>query len=168
MNTAAAPHGHRNGPASRFLLATLPVALTAGLGSLATVPNIPTWYAGLAKPPLTPPNGAFGPVWSVLYVLMAYAVWRILAAPAEVPGRGRAIGWFFVQLALNALWPWSFFAARSPAAGAVNIVALVAALAMTIFAFRQADRVAAWLLAPYLGWVLYAAYLNLGVLVLNR
>src|SRR3712207_3404791 len=102
-------------PVARAALAILPVATTSALGSLATLPSIPTWYATLAKPPLTPPNGVFGSVWTLLYALMAIAVWRILSRPADVPGRNAAVIWFFVQLALNAAWSWAFFALQSPA-----------------------------------------------------
>ena len=167
MNTAATSPRHRNTPLSRFLLATVPVALTSGLGSWATIPNIPAWYEGLAKPPLIPPNWVFGPVWTLLYLLMAYAVWRVMSAPAALPGRGRAIAMFFVQLGLNALWPWAFFAARNPAAGALNIVALDLAVLATLYLFWRVDRVAALCLVPYLAWVIFATYLNLGVWRLN-
>jgi tryptophan-rich sensory protein len=145
----------------------LPVAAASALGSLATLPSIPTWYATLAKPPLTPPNGVFGPVWTLLYVLMAIAAWRILSRPADVPGRNSALIWFFIQLALNAAWSWVFFALHSPALGLVVIVGLVLAIGVTIRCFLRVDRFAAWLLAPYLAWVLFATYLNLGVWRLN-
>jgi tryptophan-rich sensory protein len=167
MNTAATSAGHRNTPVSRFLLATLPVVAVAGLGSWATLPNIPAWYEGLAKPPLIPPNWVFGPVWTMLYAAMAYAVWRVLSASPTLPGRGRAIAMFFMQLGLNALWPWAFFAGRNAAAGALTILALDAALVATIILFRRVDRVAALCLVPYLAWVLFATYLNLGVWRLN-
>ena len=167
MNTAATSLGHRNTPVSRFLLATLPVAAVAGLGSWATLPNIPTWYDRLAKPPLVPPNWVFGPVWTLLYAMMAYAVWRVLSAAPALPGRGRAVAMFFVQLGLNAIWPWAFFAGRSPAAGALNIVALDLAVLATIALFWRVDRIAALCLAPYLAWVMFATYLNLGVWRLN-
>ena len=167
MNTLAAGPGHRNGPWARLALATLPVAAVSVLGSWATLPNIPTWYAGLAKPPFTPPNWVFGPAWTILYALMALAIWRVLSAHPALPRRDRAIALFFVQLALNGLWSWSFFAARSPAAGLANIVALDLAAATTLLLFARVDRLAAWCLAPYLAWIAYATYLNLGVLALN-
>ncbi len=143
MDTLARGAGHRNSPLGRLALAILPVVVVSALGSWATLPNIPTWYQGLAKPPLTPPNGVFGPTWTVLYALMAYAVWRVLSAPPAAPGRGRAIAMFFLQLALNGLWSWSFFAAQSPAAGLVNILALDAALVVTVALFWPIDRAAA-------------------------
>ena len=167
MNTLAAGSGHRNGPWPRLALAILPVAAVSLLGSWATLPSIPTWYAGLEKPPLNPPNGVFGPVWTTLYALMAFAIWRVLSAHPAMPGRGRAVALFFVQLALNGLWSWSFFAAHSPAAGLVNILVLDALVIATILMFSRVDRLAAWCLAPYLAWIGFATYLNAGILVLN-
>lgn len=151
----------------RALIAILPVAAAGALGSLATAPNIPTWYAGLAKPGFTPPNAVFAPVWTLLYAMMAYAVWRILGGPAGEPGRRRALTAFFVQLALNAAWSWAFFGAHSPLAGLVVILALLAAIAATIRLFWPLDRIAAWLLVPYLAWVGYATALNLQIWRLN-
>jgi tryptophan-rich sensory protein len=154
-------------PFRRFLVAVLPVVTALVLGNLATLPNIPTWYAGLAKPGFTPPNWLFGPVWTLLYAMMAYAMWRILSLPATVRGRSRAITTFFVQLALNALWSWAFFGARSPAAGLIVILALIVAIIATIRTFWPLDRVAAYLLMPYLAWVCYATALNAAVWRLN-
>jgi tryptophan-rich sensory protein len=151
----------------RLAVAVLPVAAVAVLGGYATTPNIPGWYAGLAKPPGTPPNWVFGPVWAVLYAAMALAAWRLLALPQNVPGRRTALRLFFVQLALNGAWSWAFFAARNPLLGLVVINALLLALALTIRACLTCDRVAAWLLGPYFAWVLYATYLNVGILWLN-
>ena len=167
MNTLAAGSGHRNGPWPRLALAILPVAAVSLLGSWATLPSIPTWYAGLEKPPLNPPNDVFGPVWTTLYALMAFAIWRVLSAHPARPGRGRAVALFFVQLALNGLWSWSFFAAHSPAAGLVNILILDALVIATILMFSRVDPLAAWCLAPYLAWIGFATYLNAGILVLN-
>ena len=94
----AAPLRHR---ALTVALAALPVLATAAGGSLATRPNIPGWYAGLDKPPGTPPNGVFAPAWTLLYCLLAYIAWRLLRLPDGTPGRRTALVWFFVQLALN-------------------------------------------------------------------
>ncbi|MBM6593424.1 TspO/MBR family protein [Microvirga pudoricolor] len=155
-------------PLWRFLIAVLPVAAAGFLGSIATTPNIPTWYATLVKPGFTPPNWLFAPVWTLLYVMMAYAVWRILSLPADTPGRRGAVTAFFAQLALNALWSWAFFAAHSPMAGLAVILALIAALLVTIRRFWALDTVAGALLVPYLAWVSYATALNAAVWYLNR
>lgn len=154
-------------PVQRFLIAVLPVVAVSVAGSLVTTPNIPTWYAGLAKPGFTPPNWLFGPVWTTLYVMMAYAIWRILSLPKDQPGRTAAVAAFFVQLALNSLWSFAFFGARSPVAGLVVIAALIVAILATIRAFWPLDRLAAWLLVPYLAWVSYATALNGAIWHLN-
>lgn len=159
--------GHRHGPLWRMALAILPVAAVSVAGSWATLPNIAGWYAALAKPPFTPPNAVFGPAWTALYGLMAFAIWRVLSVHPAMPGRGRAIALFFVQLALNGLWSWSFFAARSPGAGLINILALDLAALGTIALFFRLDRLAGWCLVPYLAWIGFATYLNAGIWLLN-
>lgn len=146
------------------------VALCMGvsaLGGLATFPSIPTWYAGLAKPAWTPPNWVFGPVWTVLYLMMAVAAWRVWLSPLRV-ARRRALARFLVQLGLNLAWSWLFFAMRSPWLGIVDIVLLWLAVVATMLAFRPLSPLATWLMAPYLLWVTYASTLNAGILVLNR
>jgi tryptophan-rich sensory protein len=149
------------------LAAIVPVGVVGVLGSAATLPNIPSWYQGLAKPPLTPPNAIFGPTWTILYLMMAVAIWRVLSRPGDRPGRQRAVVVYFVQLALNTAWSWVFFALHSPVLGLVVILALLVAIVTTIRFFAGIDRVAAWLLAPYLAWVAFASYLNAGVWWLN-
>ena len=144
------------------------VALTwvAGwLGTFATTPNIPTWYAGLEKPWFNPPNAAFPIAWGILYTLMAVAAWLVWRR--DHPGRRAALTAFFVQLVINVLWSFAFFGAHSPLLGLVVIVLLIAAIVWTIRAFAPVSRPAAWLLAPYLAWVLFATALNLAILVLN-
>jgi tryptophan-rich sensory protein len=143
------------------------VALLAGwIGSLATAPNIPTWYAGLAKPSFNPPNAVFPVVWTILYVVMGVAAWLVWRAPAGESRRLALTAWF-VQLVLNVLWSFAFFAARSPLAGLIVIVVLLAAIVVTILAFRRLNGIAALLLAPYLAWVAFAAVLNASILSLN-
>jgi benzodiazapine receptor len=151
----------------RWLLLALWLAVVAAvalLGSSVTLPKIPTWYAALAKPFFTPPNALFGPVWTVLYVMMAVAVWRLGAASG--PTR-RAVALFAVQLVLNAIWSPVFFGLEAPRLGLVVIVALLVSLAATLAAFWRIDRLAAVMLVPYLAWVCYATALNLAIVVLN-
>lgn len=161
------PNRSRGSLLGQALAAAIPVAMTALSGAVATKPHIATWYAGLAKPAFMPPNGAFGPVWTVLYAMIGYGVWRIIKLPRSVPERRPALVWFYIQLALNAAWPWTFFAWHSPAAGAATIVPMLAAILATINLFWRADRIAGALLVPYAVWVGYATYLNLGVWRLN-
>jgi tryptophan-rich sensory protein len=151
----------------RWAAVILPVAAVALLAPVATRPNIPGWYDGLAKPPLTPPNWLFAPVWTALFLAMAYAAFRVLSRPAGTPARTWALRAFFVQLALNGLWSWTFFAGRSPGAGLLVIAALLGAVLLTTRLFWQVDRTAGWLLVPYVAWGAYATYLNFGVWRLN-
>ena len=152
-----------------LLIATLPVAAASLIGSAVTVPQIPGWYAGLAKPPFNPPNWLFAPVWTTLFALMGLAVFRVLSRPPGTIDRGRALLAYHVQLALNLAWSCVFFGLQSPAGGLVVIALLIAAIVWTIRRFAALpDRFAAWLLAPYLAWVSFAAALNLSIWWLNR
>ncbi|GGC92944.1 TspO/MBR family protein [Chelatococcus reniformis] len=164
---AHAPGGARPSPLARLAAAVLPVVAASVLGQVATYPNIESWYAGLTKASFNPPDWVFAPVWTALFALMAFAVWRILRLPADRPGRTTALAAFFVQLALNATWPWMFFAARNPPLGLANIVVQLAAILVAIALFRRLDRAAAWLLVPLAAWVAFAALLNLAVWRLN-
>lgn len=155
-------------PAISALAAIAPVLVVSLAGSWVTTPAIPTWYAGLAKPWFTPPNWLFGPAWTLLYVLMSYAFWRILTSRGHAPDRRAAVLAFLVQIFLNGLWSFAFFGWRSPGAGLVVIAALWLAIVATIFAVARLDRTAAWLLAPYLAWTSFASALNVGVYLLNR
>jgi tryptophan-rich sensory protein len=136
------------------------------LGSAATRPNISPWYEGLAKPFFTPPNLAFPIAWTLLFALLAIALWRVLVLGSGEAKR-QALVAFGVQLAFNIGWSFAFFASHSPLLGLVDIVLLVVAIVWTILRFRAIDAVAAWLLAPYLAWVLYACALNAAILFLN-
>ena len=152
-----------------LLIATLPVAAASLIGSAVTVPQIPGWYAGLAKPPFNPPNWLFAPVWTTLFALMGLAAFRVLSRPLGMIGRGRALLAYHVQLALNLAWSCVFFGLQSPAGGLVVIALLIAAIIWTIRRFAALpDRFAAWLLTPYLAWVSFAAVLNLSIWWLNR
>jgi len=154
------PGSHAMPRLPRFLVAVLPVVVVAVSASLVTQPNIPSWYANLQKPAFTPPNWAFPVVWTLLYALMAYALWRILSIPENRPGRAAAIVAFFGQLVLNGLWSFAFFGGKSLLAGLVVIAALIVAILATIRSFWRLDRAAAVLLVPYLAWVAYATALN--------
>lgn len=143
------------------------VAIVGLVGSAVTIPAIPGWYAELQKPFFTPPNAAFGPVWTALYALMAYAGWRAWRAAAS--GQGwQVLAVFAFQLVLNAAWSQLFFGWRRPDLALVDVVLLWGAIAWTIWVFNRHDRLAAGLMLPYLAWVSLAVALNAGVVVLNR
>jgi benzodiazapine receptor len=104
------------------VLAIAAVASASVAAQIATFPNLAPWYASLVKPAFNPPNWIFAPVWTILYALMAFAVWRILRLPLTSAARRSALTLFFVQLTLNAAWSWMFFGANSPLLGMINIV----------------------------------------------
>jgi tryptophan-rich sensory protein len=136
----------------------------ATLGGVATTPNIPNWYTGLAKPSWTPPSWIFGPVWTALYFSMAVAAWLVWR-------KGNAWGplaLFAVQLVFNAAWSWLFFGLHSPGIAFVDILLLWIAIAATTMVFWRRSLVAGLLLGPYLTWVGFAAVLNFAIWRLNR
>ena len=133
------------------------------LGGRATLPALAHWYPALAKPAWTPPGWVFGPVWTLLYPLVAVAGW--LAWREGRSRRGSLL--FLLQLALNAAWPWIFFGERQVGWALVCVVALFVAILGTLVAFWRVSRGAAILLLPYLAWVGFAAGLNFAVWRLN-
>jgi len=135
----------------------------AGLGSIATTPNIPTWYASLAKPSWNPPNWLFGPVWTALYICMAVAAWLVW----RQGGSRTPLTLFAVQLVLNAAWSWIFFWFHMPGAAFFEILVLLAAIAATTIAFWARSRAAGILMVPYLGWVAFASVLNFTIWRMN-
>lgn len=149
-----------------FVLSIVTSFAAGALGSLATTPNIPSWYAALEKPVLNPPNWVFGPVWSILYVLMGIALALIILKSSKQPKK-KAYFWFGLQLALNTLWSLVFFGLHSPWLGVVVIIALIVSIVLTIRGFYKINKYAAWLLVPYLAWVCFATYLTIGIATLN-
>ncbi|GAB4069128.1 tryptophan-rich sensory protein [Ancylobacter sonchi] len=150
------------------LVVSVGLCLAVGaIGSLATTPKIPTWYAGLTKPAWTPPDAVFPVAWTTLYVLMAVALWRLWQLHTTSPARRLAVALFFLQLALNALWSPMFFGLEAPGAALAVIILLVGAVAATIWASARIDTIAAWLLAPYLLWLGYATALNAAIVAMN-
>jgi len=139
----------------------------AALGSLATDPNIDGWYAALRKPSWNPPNWIFGPVWSMLYLLMAVAAWLVWRRRGFVGASPLPLALFGVQLVLNGLWSVLFFGWHRPDLALIEIVFLWSAILATMLAFRRVVPLAAALLAPYLLWVTFAAFLNFTIWKLN-
>lgn len=148
----------------RHLTLALFVGLVLGGGwFLGAVITPGAWYASLDKPWFNPPAWLFGPVWTVLYVLIAIAGWRTW----ERDRSGRRMMLWWAQMALNFLWTPVFFGAQQPGLALIVIVALLAAILAFIAASWRADRVAAWLFVPYAGWVGFAALLNASIFALN-
>lgn len=140
------------------------IALVLGGGlAIGTVTRPGEWYAQLAKPAFTPPGWLFGPVWTVLYVMIGIAGWRIW----RLDPRSRPMMLWWAQLGLNFLWSPVFFAAHQIGLALVIILLLLGAIVCFIAASWERDRSAAWLFVPYAAWVAFASALNASILALN-
>jgi tryptophan-rich sensory protein len=151
----------------RLVVSLIIPFIAAAIGSLATSPSIPSWYASLNRPAWTPPNWLFGPVWTTLYILMGIAFFLVWSKGWKKPNVRVASYLYFAQLALNALWSVLFFGLQSPLAGLAGILPLWVLIALTMWKFYGVDKRAAYLLIPYICWVTAATFLNYSILVLN-
>ncbi len=148
----------------RYIPLVLFVALVFGGGSLIGANNLPGgWYEGLEKPFFNPPNWIFGPVWSVLYVLIGIAGWRIW----RLPRTGGAMTAWWVQLALNFMWSPAFFTLQNIGLALAVVSAMLIAIVAFITLARPHDRIAALLFVPYAVWVAFATLLNASIFLLN-
>jgi len=148
------------GPWSKILAAAIFGGLTVGASALGAGVSKPrVWYRSLFKSKATPPSWVFGPVWTALYAAIATSGYRTWRQPPS-PERSRALKLWGLQLVLNAAWSPLFFGAHKPKASAVVVGAMVPAIAAYGLTTRKVDRPAAALMVPYLGWTLFAAYLN--------
>jgi translocator protein len=145
------------------------VILIVGLGSLGgifTVSEIPTWYAGLNKPFFNPPNWLFGPVWTILYLLMGISLYLIWKLPGSEE-RTRALWLFAIQFVLNFFWSIIFFKYHLLGWAFAEIMAMWMFILLTILQFKQLSNWAAYLMIPYLLWVSFASILNASIWWLN-
>ena len=150
------------------LAVSLVLAYSAALlGSLFTAGAIDTWYATLAKPELNPPSWLFGPVWTALYTLMAIAAWRVYKKKKTSRTVPKVLYVYLFHLAVNAFWSIAFFGLQNPMLALVVIVVLWALIVYLVTRFFRIDRLAGYLLLPYLAWVSFATYLNLMIALLN-
>ncbi len=145
----------------RWALVLVPGLLMLGFFSGMVAGSGPgnPWFDDLVKPAIYPPPAAFGIVWSILYVMMGLAL-AMIAAARRAPGRGLAIAVFAVQFAVNLAWTPLFFGAHQITGALVLIAVLDVLVIVTIVLFRKIRPLAAWLLLPYLAWILFATALN--------
>ncbi len=139
-------------------------AFSAGWIGSRFMPGV--WYDSLVKPSWTPPAAIFGPVWTVLYLLMGVSAWLVWRE-AGFSGAGGALALFILQLALNALWSYLFFGAHKPMLAFFEIVVLWFVILFTLIGFWKVKPMAGVLLLPYLCWVAFAMALNFKLWRLN-
>jgi benzodiazapine receptor len=146
------------------------IAITMLLGSasgLITAGAVEGWYMEIEKPSFNPPSTVFGPVWTVLYIMMGFAVGLIWSNGSEDRQVRRGLALFGIQLLLNVLWSLLFFGLKSPGLALIDITLLLITIVLCIRAFHPIDRWAAYLMVPYLLWVSFASILNASIWVLN-
>lgn len=143
----------------------------SAIGGLATASSVNTWFPTLAKPAWNPPSAVFAPVWTILYIFMAIAAWRVWRHrenPVLKPTVRAILIAHFLQLILNAAWSLLFFGLRRPDFACIDIIALLAALFWMQIRIYRVDRGAAMLWTPYLLWVGFATALNFAIWQLNH
>lgn len=155
----------RRSPVLGLVVSLLITFLAAAIGGLASA-GADVFYEQLVRPAWAPPAWLFGPVWSVLYVLMGIAAWLVWRARG-VNGARAALALFGVQLAANALWTWLFFGWRLGALAFAEILILWVLIVCTTVAFWRVRPLAGALLLPYLAWVTFAAALTLATWQMN-
>jgi benzodiazapine receptor len=152
----------------KLIISILASLVVAGIGSLFTLKAIPIWYAGLKKPPYTPPNRVFGPIWTTLYILMGISVFFVWKDGLAINGALLAFTLFWVQLTFNGLWSIIFFGMKSKVGGVITIITLWLLILTTIITSFRVSGWAGALLIPYIVWVSIASYLNIGIWLLNK
>lgn len=137
------------------------------VGNLWTKEALSTWYPTLIKPSWTPPNWIFGPIWTILYIMIGISGWAIYQAKPSHK-RNVALILYGTQLALNFIWSFLFFSLQSPVLGLIDIVLLSLLIGLTILKAWAVRPLASLILIPYFIWVLYATSLNVGIWILNK
>lgn len=140
------------------------VGVSSGLLSQA---GMDTWFETLNKPSWNPPAYLFGPVWTILYLLMGVSLWLIWKSNAGTIKKRNALVLFFLQLFLNFWWSLLFFKFHSPELALIDIVLLLISILFTVYYFSDISKLAAWLLVPYIAWVSFATVLNYTIWQLN-
>jgi benzodiazapine receptor len=165
--SAISPQLSQQDAMPRLLRSLALPGITAAIGSASTAKNVNSWFPKLDQPSWAPPNSAFGPVWTTLYIMMGVADF-LVASEGDSEQHRNARRIYHIQLGLNGLWSVIFFGFRAPGFALIEIVGLWAAIALTIRTFWPISRPAALLLVPYLLWTTFATALNASIWWKNR
>ena len=149
-----------------FFLILLCVIIGNGLGGYFTFISVETWYQTLNKPSFNPPDWVFGPIWTILYIFMGISIWLIIK---KEPSKTRTIGIriFWLQLFFNIFWTYLFFGIQKIGISFIEIIFLFFLIFINIIYFFKVDKIASYLLIPYLFWVMYASLLTYNIWILN-
>ena len=149
-----------------FFFITLCLVLGNGLGGYFTFVSVETWYQTLNKPVFNPPDWVIGLIWTTLYILMGISIWLVWKSEHSRT-RTIAIRIFWLQFFFNVFWTYLFFGIQKISLSFVEIIFLSFLIFFNIFYFFKIDKIASYLLIPYLIWVLYASFLTYNIWVLN-
>ena len=150
------------------LIISLSIPILVGsIAGFFTSGAIKGWYALVNKPSFNPPNWIFAPMWSLLYILMGYACFLIWKSIVENKIKSKALTIYAIQLFLNFMWSFLFFYFQNPALALIDIVLMIITISITIKYFYPISKLAAYLLVPYLLWVMFATALNFEIWRLN-
>lgn len=151
-----------------YLISLLIVLAIGFVASMVTRPEIAGWYSTLKKPPFNPPPWLFAPVWTAIYIMIATSAYLVWKHRSRKPAYIIARSVYFIQLILNFSWSIIFFGTHQIAMAMIVIILLWISIMININWFNKFNRVAAWLLVPYLLWVSFASVLNVSIYFLNR
>jgi benzodiazapine receptor len=152
----------------KLIICVLICQVVGILSSFFNIKSIPGWYSKQKKPKFNPPNWIFGPVWTLLYLLMGISIYLVLVSGAIEKQTSLAIIVFLIQLFLNFLWSGIFFGMKKPLLAFFEIILLLVSIIINLIVFYPISELAAYLLIPYLLWVSFAALLNFEIWRLNR
>ncbi|MBL7052022.1 MAG: tryptophan-rich sensory protein [Nanoarchaeota archaeon] len=147
----------------KLIISLLIPFLASAIGSLFTASSVSTWYLTLIKPTFNPPSWIFGPVWTILYLLIGIALYLVWIKKKDIT----AFIIFGIQMFLNALWSVIFFGLQKPFFAFTEIILLWISIILTMIYFYRINKISAYLLIPYLLWVSFAAVLNYFIFMLN-
>jgi translocator protein len=151
----------------KFIVSILGVFVIASLGSFFTSSSVNEWYLTINKPTFNPPNWVFGPVWTILYLMIGISLYLVWSTNVKERIKKKAYFAFGIQLFLNFLWGFLFFGMQEIGFALINILLLVVAISFNIFYAGKISKTSGWLLVPYLLWVSFATILNLAIWSLN-
>jgi len=141
--------------------------VVSGIGGAVTASSVETWYQALEKPPFNPPDWVFAPVWTLLYIIMGIAAWRVWRF-RSFEATSKALGFFALQLGFNLTWSFLFFGLQRIDLALVEIVILLVVIIVNAIMFWRIDRLAGLMFLPYIAWVTYATILNSSLWLLNK
>ncbi len=152
----------------KLIIAIAIPLIVGGTSGFFTATGVESWYQTIARPTWNPPGWLFGPVWTTLYVMMGISLFLVWKEDTSVELKKIGIALFAVQLVLNFFWSFIFFNQHQIGWALVEIAAMWVFILLTIFAFAQVNKAAAWLLVPYISWVSFATILNYTIWQLNK